>query len=87
MIRPELLKMLVCPENHGSLSVASTDLVERLNRAVAAGTLNNKAGRKIERTLDGGLIREDGAVVYPIVEEIPMMLVDEAIPLNQLAAS
>ncbi len=85
MIRPELLKMLVCPENHSELSVASSELVERLNTAVAAGALTNKAGRKVEHRLDGGLVRADETLLYPIVEEIPMLLVDEAIPLDQPA--
>lgn len=87
MIRPELLKMLVCPETHGPLEVASSELVSRINRAIAAGRLSNKAGRKLERPLDGGLVRADQAVLYPIMDEIPMMLVDEAIPLDQAAIS
>jgi uncharacterized protein YbaR (Trm112 family) len=85
MIRPELLKMLVCPENKSELALASSDLVERLNRAIAAGGLTNKAGHKVAQPLDGGLVRADGAVVYPIVDDIPMMLIDEAIPLDQPA--
>jgi uncharacterized protein YbaR (Trm112 family) len=85
MIRPELLKMLVCPENKSELAAASSELVGRINRAIAAGQLTNKAGNKVERPLDGGLVRADGAVLYPIVDGIPMMLVDEAIPLAQPA--
>jgi uncharacterized protein YbaR (Trm112 family) len=87
MIRPELLKILVCPENRTPLALASEELVARLNRAVAAGQLTNKAGRKVEKPMDGGLVRADGAVLYPIVDEIPMMLVDEGIPLNQPAVT
>jgi len=85
MIRPELLKMLVCPEDRTSVSVASSELMAKLNRAIAAGRLANKAGRKVETPLDGGLVRADRAVLYPIVDEIPMMLVDEGIPLDQPA--
>lgn len=85
MIRPELLKMLVCPENHTPLEVASSELMAKINRAVATGRLTNKAGRKVEKPLDAGLVRADHAVLYPIVDEIPLMLVDEAIPLDQPA--
>ena len=85
MIRPELLKMLVCPENRTPLEVASSELMAKINRAVAAGRLTNKAGRKVEKPLDAGLVRADRAVLYPIVDEIPLMLVDEAIPLDQPA--
>jgi uncharacterized protein YbaR (Trm112 family) len=83
MIRPELLKMLVCPESKSELSLASNELIERVNRAIAAGQLANKAGRPVAGPLDGGLVRAEGDVLYPIVDDIPMMLVDEAIPLDQ----
>lgn len=85
MIRPELLKMLVCPENRTPLELASSELMAKINRAVASGRLTNKAGRKVEKSLDAGLVRADRAVLYPIVDEIPLMLVDEAIPLDQPA--
>ena len=87
MIRPELLKMLVCPETRSELSVAPTDLIARLNQAIASGQLSNKAGEKLERKLDGGLLRADGSVLYPIIDDIPMLLVDEGIPLGPAAQS
>jgi uncharacterized protein YbaR (Trm112 family) len=77
--------MLVCPETRDSLSVASDALVSRLNQAIAARKLVNKAGQTLERKLDGGLVRSDQAVLYAIVDDIPMMLVDEGIPLGQPA--
>jgi uncharacterized protein YbaR (Trm112 family) len=36
----------------------------------------------VEKQLDGGLVREDGAYLYPIEDDIPIMLIDEAIPLK-----
>lgn len=83
MISAELLKILVCPENQSSLNVASTELLARLNRAIATGKLNNRAGQKVERPLGAGLLRQDERVLYPIVDEIPMLLVDEGILLDQ----
>jgi uncharacterized protein YbaR (Trm112 family) len=85
MIRSELLKMLVCPETQSPLSIASGDLIARLNRAIARGQLMNKAGQPLKKPLDGGLVRADQRVLYPIMDEIPMMLVDESIPLDQPA--
>ncbi len=32
--------------------------------------------------IDGGLVREDGKCLYPIRGNIPIMLIDEAIPLT-----
>ncbi len=85
MMRPEVLKMLVCPETRSPLSIAPSELVSQINQAISVGDLTNRAGQKLDRQLDGGLLRADGAVLYPIVDDIPMMLIDEAIPLDQSA--
>jgi len=86
MISKELLEILVCPQDRTPLELADPDLVARLNRLVAAGVLKNMAGDKVEQSLDGGLVREDGTLIYPIVDGIPVMLVDEAIPFpNEVA--
>jgi uncharacterized protein YbaR (Trm112 family) len=85
MIRSELLKMLVCPETQSSLSLASNELIARLNRAIALGQITNKAGQLLKKPLDGGLLRADQRVLYPIMDDIPMMLVDEGVSLDQAA--
>lgn len=82
MIDKELLEILVCPENHSRLAVAGQGLVDRLNGLIASGTLKNRLGRRVERTMDGGLLRDDKAFLYPILDGIPVLLVDEAIPLE-----
>jgi len=82
MIDKDLLKILVCPENHTPLSLADQSLVDRLNRAVAAGNLKNRVGQPVQSPLEGGLVREDGTLFYPIIDAIPVLLIDEAIPLD-----
>jgi uncharacterized protein YbaR (Trm112 family) len=52
-----------------------------LNRQIAVGTLKNRAGKIVTAKLSGGLVRSDGKYLYPIREQIPIMLVDEALPL------
>ena len=84
MINEHLLKILVCPENHARLHPADDQLIAQVNRLAAAGTLRNRAGQRVESTCDGGLIREDGALLYPIVDGIAVLLIDEAIPLEQV---
>ncbi len=85
MIRSELLKMLVCPETQSTLEIASDDLIARVNRAIAGGQLKNKAGQPLKRPLEGGLVRSDQRVLYPVLDDIPMMLIDESVPLDQPA--
>jgi len=82
MIDKELLEILVCPENHTRLRLADSRLVDRLNGLVEAGKLKNRSGRRVERTIDGGLVREDNAILYPVLDGIPVLLVDDGIPLE-----
>lgn len=84
MISPDLLDLLVCPENRTPLALADAGLVSRLNAAIGRKQLQNRAGQKLETPLDGGLLRADGQVVYPILDRIPVLLVDEGILLEQL---
>ena len=48
---------------------------------IAAGSVKNRAGEVVREPVEGGLVREDGRVVYPVREGIPIMLIDEAIAL------
>ena len=84
MVDPELLEILVCPETRQPVRPADADLLERLNAAIRAGSIRNRSGELVHEPLDGALLREDGRVVYPVREDIPIMLVDEAIALHDL---
>jgi uncharacterized protein len=84
MLSSDFLAMVRCPENRTALVLADEPLVARLNSAIAEGRLKNRAGQTLGRSLDGGLVREDRAVLYPIVDRIPILLLDEGIFLDQL---
>ena len=82
MINKTLLDILVCPEDHSSLTPANSELVERLNQQIERGELNNQAGQAIKEKIDGGLVRADGQFLYPIRDDIPIMLIEERILLG-----
>ncbi len=82
MVDIELLKILCCPETHQAISVADPVLVEKLNEQIRAGKLKNRGGQVLKEKIDAGLLRADGKFVYPIREDIPVMLIDEAIPVT-----
>ncbi len=84
MVDPELLDILVCPESKQPVREADEALLARVNRAVSAGELRNRGGDAVVEPLTAGLVREDDALLYPVRDEIPVMLVDEAIPLEGL---
>lgn len=84
MVDEELLKILVCPEDKSPVTPADADLVAKVNEAITAKTLKNRGGETVEEPIEAGLIREDGAYLYPIRDDIPIMLIDDSIPLNQL---
>ena len=82
MIDQELLDILACPETKEEVRLASDPEVASLNEKIRAGNLVNRGGEKVTELIDGGLVRADGKYLYPIREEIPIMLIDEAIPLS-----
>ena len=82
MIDKELLEILACPETKEPVQLADQALIDRINADIEQGQLKNRGGDLVEKKIDGGLVREDGAYLYPIDDGIPIMLIDEAIPLS-----
>lgn len=84
-LSPELIKILCCPETHQEIHFADSSLVAQANQRIAAGTLHNRAGDKVSEAIEGGFVRSDGQFLYPIRKGIPVMLIGEAIPVDQIA--
>ena len=81
-IDKDLLAILCCPDTKQDVSLADGALIAKLNEAVSRGQLKNKASKPVAEPLDGGLIRSDRKILYPIREDIPVMLIEEGIPLD-----
>lgn len=81
-IDQELLDMLVCPETRQSLTLAEPDEVANINRRITRGELTTRQGTTVTEPVGGALIRSDRQYFYPIHDDIPIMLIDEAIALG-----
>jgi len=80
-VSQELLEILVCPETRQPVSEAGNDLIARLNGEIEAGNLRNRGGDAVGQAIEEGLLREDGKVLYPVEDGIPVMLIEESIEL------
>lgn len=78
-IDPELLGILCCPETHQPLTVASPQFVEQINQRIRAGQVIARSGRKVTEPIQGGLLRQDRQLLYPIRHHIPILLFEEAL--------
>lgn len=80
-IDPKILELLVCPETHQPLSIASADLLGQLNAKVTQGQLVAHDGKAINSPLSQGLVRQDGRCLYRVDDDIPNLLIDDRIDL------
>lgn len=85
MLDPELLDILVCPETKEPVHLADEALLARVNEAIIGGRVVNRAGEPVSDSIEAGLVREDGRLLYPVREGIPIMLIDESIALDDLS--
>ena len=81
MIDKDLLQILACPETHQSLSEAGSDTLAAVNERIAAGSAVNKGGNAVSDQLEAALLREDGKLLYPIRDGIPVLLTNEGIEI------
>jgi len=79
-IDPDLLEILVCPKTKGELELVQLpdevrqQLVEKYREHF----------RDDEPVVEQALYSADSNLVYPIVSDIPIMLVDEALPASAI---
>ena len=77
-VDPDLLEILVCPKSKGALEVVElpaatrAELVERYREHF----------RDEEPVVEEALYCAESRLVYPIVSDIPIMLIDEALPAS-----
>ena len=79
-VDPDLLAILVCPKTRGTLELVElpeelrTQLVDRYREHF----------REETPVVEQGLWSSEAGLVYPIVSDIPVLLVDEALPASAI---
>ena len=79
-----LLTILRCPVTHKGLSVAKRDTLERVNQAIEQGGVVNRDGTTLDNSLKEALVTEDGKLLYPVNDGIPVLLEGQSVALEQL---
>ena len=82
-----LLSILCCPVSHKGLAVADKGLLSDVNTAIEEGNLHNRDGAALSARLDEALVTDDGKMLYPVNDGIPVLLEGECVSLDQLIAS
>ena len=78
-IDADLIAILVCPETKQPVAPATPAQLLALNNSIGTGNVFNRGGAKVPGPISEGLVRQDGRVLYPIEDGIPVMLVEESI--------
>ncbi len=80
-----LLDILCCPVSRQPLALAGRELLDRLREASAAGLLRDVEGATAAAPVEA-LVTADGRVAYPVIDGIPSLLPESAIPVPQATA-
>ncbi len=80
-VDPELLNILRCPESLQAVRLAEQPVVSRLLQQARQGNLKTLRGNRVEADFEAVLIREDSQRGYLVRDGIPVMLIEEAVPL------
>jgi uncharacterized protein YbaR (Trm112 family) len=82
-VNGKLLEILCCPVSKTPLTVLGRQKLEKLNKAIENGEALHVGGEKVTEPLQEGLITEDGKVIYPVQDDIPILLEEKAIGTTQ----
>jgi uncharacterized protein len=83
MVAKDLLDILCCPETKQDIKLIEGEIIDKINKKIKLGALKNRGGEILKEPIEFGLLREDRKYLYPIREDIPVMLIDEGIPFEE----
>ena len=81
----KLLEILCCPVSKTPLTILGQDKLDKLNNSISNGEVLFIDGKKIVTPLNEGLITEDDKVIYPVENDIPVLLEEKGIGTTQFS--
>jgi uncharacterized protein YbaR (Trm112 family) len=86
-IDPDFLSKLICPRTRKPLQPLSEAELGQWNHAIAAGGVRTRAGNPVREALSAALAPAGEAFCYRVDDDIPILLVDEALERGEPTGS
>ena len=78
-----LLEILCCPVTKTPLIMLAEDKLASLNAAITAGETLYVGGETVRESMQEALVSEDMKVIYPVQDDIPVLLEEMGIGTSQ----
>ena len=80
----ELLNILCCPKTKVKVDLMADNEMAKWNEAIKENKIKHVDGAIVKKALTEALITEDRQTIYRVDDGIPIMLIDQGIPVSQL---
>ena len=80
----KLLDIICCPVTRSGLELLPERELATLNELIAAGRIKNREDVLVEQPLSEALVTRSAKLIYPVRDGVPVLLEEQAMPLQQL---